>query len=153
MSRDRDDESTQLLGGTKNPLNVGNDEGSTPPDPLPRARGEEAEVSLLMLEASDDDDHVDKIWHYFSLALKIFFTVGLAPSLWHDQKFEDMSKSTRARYRMTDLFSMSNIAIASHYWNVGVAMGFLSTPIIYYLVDVKDAESALVNQYSALTCM
>lgn len=90
--------------------------------------------------------------YYFSLTLKIFFTFGLAPSLWNDHKYDDMSKSSKARYKMTDLFSMSNIAIASHYWNVGVAMGFLSTPITYYLIDVQDADSALVNQYSALTC-
>jgi hypothetical protein len=46
------------------------------------------------------------------------------------------------------LFSMPNVAIASHYWNVGLAMNFLSTPISYYLVDTLDAEANVVNQYS-----
>jgi hypothetical protein len=50
-----------------------------------------------------------------------------------------------------DLFSMPNMAIAAHYWNVGLALNFLSTPVIYYLVDDLDASAAVINQYSALT--
>jgi hypothetical protein len=116
-------------------------------DPASMNRGSDAKVSLLALEASEADDTLDYVWVGFAYFLKVMFTFGASPSLWVWQE-RGSDKHDRARRKLTDLFSMPNVAIASHYWNVGLAMNFLSTPISYYLVDTLDAEANVVNQYS-----
>jgi len=117
-------------------------------DPATMARGDDVAVPLLALEAAESE--LNGFWKYFSLALKVLFSMGLAPSLWRNLEEED-SKSRRARRSLVDLFSVPNVALASHYWNVGLALNFLSTPVTYYLVDSLDASAAVINQYSALT--
>lgn len=52
---------------------------------------------------------------------------------------------------VTNLYWIGNMAIAMSYWNVGIALSFLSTPVSYYLVDNLEADSAMVNTYSAIT--
>jgi hypothetical protein len=164
-----------LLREDKNPLilesTLGDDEESFPViDPFMINRGEDATVPQLAIDATSDEE-LDTLWSYFAIALKFALTLGMAPTLWNLEK-EESNKSVRARKRLTDLFSMvtiasrcvvssrfnaksyaqPNVAIAAHYWNVGVAMNFLSTPLLYYMVETLDAESAVTNQWAALTC-
>eukprot|EP00613_Pedinella_sp_CCMP2098_P064064 CAMPEP_0171967184 /NCGR_PEP_ID=MMETSP0993-20121228/196463_1 /TAXON_ID=483369 /ORGANISM="non described non described, Strain CCMP2098" /LENGTH=233 /DNA_ID=CAMNT_0012616625 /DNA_START=8 /DNA_END=706 /DNA_ORIENTATION=- len=149
---DEEDDSNSLLSGS-NPLTaqLGIEDPAQPDtDPATMKRGADAEVSQLALDATSDDE-VDRVWAWAGWVLKILFTLGLAPTLWGKTVEESPNKAVRARRRLIDLFSLPNVAIASHYWNIGLAMNFLSTPIAYYLVDSLDASAAVVNQYSALT--
>ena len=153
-------EENPLLGGTPRKDRESHEDGqieldSIRPkpecDPSSMLRGSEAHVPKLALEAADADDSVDFVWSAFAYLLKILFSFGAAPSLWMTTPEGSRDKHDRARRKMVDLFSLPNVAIASHYWNVGLAMNFLSTPIAYYLVDSLNAEAAVINQYSALT--
>jgi hypothetical protein len=84
-------------------------------------------------------------------------------------------KEEETRRLIIDLFSMPNIAVAAHYWNIGVgnastlagcllllaakrilprsspALNFLATPLAYYLVDTLGASSAQYNTFTALS--
>ena len=135
-------------GGGLQPLSSVVRDESYAKRPENMARGQDAEVPRLAIEATSEE--ADAVWTYFGLALKVLFTMGMAPSLWKTEK-ESINKSVRARALLVDLFSMPNVAIAAHYWNVGVAMNFLSTPVVYYMVETLGAEAAVTNQYSALT--
>jgi hypothetical protein len=122
-------------------------------DPSHVLRGDAAAVHPLALEACDADSPA---WvACFTWTAKALMTLGLAPSLWHTasapKDAEHTSQSSRARDALVDLFSIPNLAIASHYWNVGLAMSFLSTPVSFYLVDTLDASAAVTNTYSAIT--
>ena len=137
-------EENPLLGGTPRKDRESHEDGqieldSIRPkpecDPSSMLRGSEAQVPKLALEAADADDSVDFVWSAFAYLLKILFSFGAAPSLWMTTPEGSRDKHDRARRKMVDLFSLPNVAIASHYWNVGLAMNFLSTPIAYYLVD------------------
>lgn len=157
MSDDEDAESSLLTPTTEsssNPLNetqLAVEASQSETDPGTMKRGAEAQVPQLALDATSDDQ-MDQIWSWVGWLLKINFTLGMAPSLWGKPVEESPNKTVRARRRLVDLFSLPNVAIASHYWNIGLAMSFLSTPISYYLVDSLDASAAIVNQYGALTC-
>eukprot|EP00614_Pseudopedinella_elastica_P003611 CAMPEP_0172603424 /NCGR_PEP_ID=MMETSP1068-20121228/23676_1 /TAXON_ID=35684 /ORGANISM="Pseudopedinella elastica, Strain CCMP716" /LENGTH=650 /DNA_ID=CAMNT_0013405161 /DNA_START=143 /DNA_END=2095 /DNA_ORIENTATION=+ len=79
--------------------------------------------------------------------LKAFFTLGTAPSLWCRVD----TNATDAKYqKMVDMFSLQNVALAGHYFNIGVAMNFLTIPITYYIVDTADGEASTLNVFAAL---
>lgn len=48
------------------------------------------------------------------------------------------------------LYSLPNLIIAGSYFNIGIAINFLPTPISYYLVTTLDADTAVVNTLTAL---
>jgi len=124
-------------------------------DPATMLRGADASLHPLAIEACDANMPA-WVWH-FSFTAKVVMTLGLAPSLWRTAPSsskdvpEHTSQSSRARDAMVDLFSLPNLALGAHYWNVGLAMSFLSTPVSYYLVETLDASAAVTNTYSAVT--
>ena len=52
---------------------------------------------------------------------------------------------------LPDITAFPNWSLLSHYFNVGVALNFLATPVSYYLVETLNSSSAIVNTYSAAT--
>lgn len=121
-------------------------------DPANIIRGAGAVLHPLAIEACEAEV---PFWvEYFLFASKVLMTFGLAPSLWRAAVPKDIddpkSKLTRSHAALVDLFSLPNLALGSHYWNVGLAMSFLSTPVSYYLVDTLNASAAVTNTYTAV---
>lgn len=52
---------------------------------------------------------------------------------------------------LANLYAFPNWSLVSHYFNTGMALNLLSTPVTYYLVESLDASSAVTNTYLALT--
>lgn len=55
----------------------------------------------------------------------------------------------RARTWHSNLYSAQNWALNSNYFNSGLAINFLLTPVTYYLVGRRDTDSAILNIYRA----
>jgi hypothetical protein len=70
-----------------------------------------------------------------------------------DQEADFLLGDVRVRGQswQANLYASANWALASHYFNVGIAMSFLSTPVTYFLVDYHDVSSAVLNSYRAVT--
>ena len=51
---------------------------------------------------------------------------------------------------LPDITAFPNWSLLSHYFNVGVALNFLATPVSYYLVETLNSSSAIVNGHSRL---
>ena len=52
---------------------------------------------------------------------------------------------------LADLYAPPNWSLASHYFNTGVALNLLATPVSFYLVESLNASAAVTNTYAALT--
>ena len=52
---------------------------------------------------------------------------------------------------IADLYAFPNWSLLSHYINIGIALAFISTPVVTYLVETANASAAQVNTYSAVT--
>ena len=47
-----------------------------------------------------------------------------------------------------DLYAFPNWSLASHYFNTGIALNLLATPVSFYLVETLNASSAVTNTCS-----
>jgi hypothetical protein len=77
-------------------------------DPIFIARGADAEIPSLAIEATQEDADT-AMWPLLSCSLKIFFSMGLAPSLWQGETgdgAETLDEASRARKKLIDLFSL-----------------------------------------------
>lgn len=54
---------------------------------------------------------------------------------------------------IADLFAFPNWSLVCHYFNTGIALNLLATPVTYYLVETKNASAAVTNTYLAMTYM
>ena len=71
---------------------------------------------------------------WVSFCFRIFFSLGLGPKRLSKEQRDAMTNEEKWHDRLSDIFSRENLALASHYWNVGLALNYLSTPIEYYLI-------------------
>ena len=53
----------------------------------------------------------------------------------------------RGQSWQANLYASANWALASHFFNVGLALSFLSAPVTYFLVGHHDVSSAVLNSY------
>lgn len=63
----------------------------------------------------------------------------------------ELPPMARAAPWVANLYAFPNWSLASHYFNTGVALNLLSTPVTFYLVETLNASSAVTNTYLALT--
>ena len=77
-----------------------------------------------------------------------------------DRDYEDFWYKDEVQWRdgrgwryswLADLYAFPNWSLACHYFNVGVALNLLATPVSFYLVESLDASAAVTNTYAALT--
>ncbi|KAH8058320.1 BT1-like protein [Aureococcus anophagefferens] len=77
-----------------------------------------------------------------------------------DRDYEDFWYRDEVQWRdgrgwryswLADLYAFPNWSLACHYFNVGVALNLLATPVSFYLVESLDASAAVTNTYAALT--
>jgi len=80
-----------------------------------------------------------------------------ADAAYHDSRSADGDSSSPEGYSILNasvwavsLYSLPNLIIASSYFNIGIAINFLPTPVSYYLVTTLDADTAVVNTLTAL---
>ena len=86
--------------------------------------------------------------------LRYDYRTTLAPDRLDEFWFRDENGSPRDEGKgswLADLFALPNWGLLSSYFNVGVALNFLATPVSYYLVETLNSSSAIVNTYSAAT--
>ncbi|KAH8097832.1 BT1-like protein [Aureococcus anophagefferens] len=77
-----------------------------------------------------------------------------------DRDYEDFWYRDEVQWRdgrgwryswLADLYAFPNWSLACHYFNVGVALNLLATPVSFYLVESLNASAAVTNTYAALT--
>lgn len=70
---------------------------------------------------------------------------------WVDRAAPSSDGGEPPRCWLADLYVFPNWSLFSHYFNIGIALAFLATPVSYYLVETLNASAAVTNTYAAAT--
>jgi len=108
-------------------------------------KGHTDEEDLLLLGGSSKKRkfHLGQWVKWVSTRYRKPFDPQSDEDFWYDPK--------RSLTWIHNLWELPNWGLLSHYFNCGIGLSMLSTPVTYYLVESLDASAAVTNTYSALT--